>query len=61
MKQKLMLIAVVCFLSLSEAMAQPSNPNNPTPFGFVEVLALGGAALGARKIMKQKKSNNHDD
>lgn len=35
--------------------AQPGNPSNPTPFGFPEVLAAGGALYGARRLYRKKK------
>tara|TARA_B000000441_G_C21480008_1_gene197727 strand:+ start:399 stop:521 length:123 start_codon:yes stop_codon:yes gene_type:complete len=36
-------------------MAQPINPNAPTPFGFVEVLIGAGALLGGKKLHDAKK------
>lgn len=54
MKKAVFLGLFLIGLSLSVA-AQPGPPNNPVPFGFLEVLLLGGAAYGAYEVKKNAK------
>lgn len=43
------------------ACAQPGNPatpnDNPVPIGGLELLLIGGAAFGAKKIISSRKKN----
>lgn len=57
-RKKQMLGFVVLFVLLFSfgLDAQPTGPtNSPTPFGFLEALMIGGAAMGARSLSKLKK------
>ncbi|WP_170266185.1 hypothetical protein [Phaeocystidibacter marisrubri] len=45
---------IVVFLPMS-VMAQPGDPETPAPFGFIEVLAVAGMALGGRRVYKNRK------
>ncbi|MGB0175518.1 MAG: hypothetical protein ACPF9D_00030 [Owenweeksia sp.] len=38
-------------------LAQPEDPDAPTPFGFVEILIGAGALYGGRKAYRHKKKN----
>ena len=53
----LLFSALMC-LSGQCLMAQPGdpggNPHQPVPIGGIEVLLIGGAALGARRLIKKK-------
>lgn len=52
------LFFVCLFLGATWVYAQPGNPNAPTPFGFVEVLAIAGAAYGGKKVRDYHKSKD---
>lgn len=42
------LLFLIMFMAVSiELIAQPGNPSSPTPFGLIELLALGGIGYGA--------------
>ncbi len=49
------LVLALVILASSTAMAQPGNPNTPAPFGFLEALMAGGAAMGVRHYRKNRK------
>lgn len=53
-------LALLMILILTEVSAQPSGggPGAPTPIGFVEVLLIGGAALGINRIKQNRKSDD---
>ena len=53
-------IAILLSLILTEVSAQPSGggPGAPTPIGFVEVLLVGGAAIGISRIKQNRKSDD---
>jgi hypothetical protein len=34
----------------------PPDPGTPVPLGGIEILLLAGAAIGIKKIMREKKS-----
>jgi hypothetical protein len=61
MKRSSLKYFVIVFLaSVSTLLAQPAPPgsNNPAPIGGVALLALAGAAYGAKKIYDQKNSDD---
>ncbi len=47
-------IIVFTLLCTATAMAQPEEPDAPTPFGFVELLIGAGALYGGRKVYNRK-------
>ncbi len=49
---------LLAFLTLcaTSALAQPEEPDAPTPFGLVEVLIGAGAIYGGKKAYDLKKS-----
>ena len=53
-------IAILLILILTEVSAQPSGggPGAPTPIGLVEVLLVGGAAIGISRIKQNRKSDD---
>ncbi len=55
-----LVVAILMLLFLADVSAQPSGggPGAPTPFGFIEVLLVGGAALGIRSIKQNRKSDD---
>ncbi len=54
---KLFFTAILVLLGIVLASAQPTGPNpSPTPFGFLEVLALLGSGYGAGKLWKGRKT-----
>lgn len=55
--KKLIIISILLF-GVEVAIAQPSGGGgnvNPTPFGFTEVLLLGGALIGLKKSVDNSK------
>lgn len=58
--KRLILIGILFFsVSIPGALAQPDQGNpggSPTPFGFVEVLLVAGAAFGGKKAYDKVKS-----
>jgi uncharacterized membrane protein len=47
-------IALTLCLSFN-AFSQPGNPDEPVPFGFVELLIGAGALYGAKKVHDKNK------
>lgn len=50
------ILVAICQAGLN---AQPNegNPNfSPTPFGFVEILVVAGAALGSKKLYDRQRT-----
>lgn len=54
MKISVLLTSAFCLLALG-LLAQPGNPAAPAPFGAIELLIAGGAALGGRYYYKNRK------
>lgn len=56
----LLVILLILLVSSVSLFAQPGGggPGTPTPFGFVEILVLGGAAYGAKKLHQNKKDRS---
>tara|TARA_R110002124_G_scaffold253870_4_gene419298 strand:- start:385 stop:597 length:213 start_codon:yes stop_codon:yes gene_type:complete len=49
-------IALLLLLFVLDVNAQPLGPSNsPSPFGFMEALLIGGAAIGAKALRRAKK------
>ncbi|MGD1957794.1 MAG: hypothetical protein ACFB2Y_03015 [Fulvivirga sp.] len=52
-------ILFVAILVTTASIAQPGDPggdpDNPVPIGGLELLLIGGAALGAKKIISSRK------
>ena len=57
-----LILAIILYLGLmTTGLAQPSKGNpggTPAPFGFTEILLLGGAALGGKKLYDLRKSQS---
>ncbi len=56
-------ISKLCFalllLIVLDVDAQPLGPSNsPSPFGFMEALLIGGAAIGAKALRKTNKKSD---
>ena len=51
MKNSLLFTAALCLIALG-LFAQPGNPTAPAPFGAIELLIAGGAALGGKYYYK---------
>lgn len=56
MKTTIFLTSAFCLLALG-LFAQPGNPATPAPFGAIELLIAGGAALGGRYYYKNQKQD----
>lgn len=56
MKTTIFLTSALCLLALG-LFAQPGNPATPAPFGAIELLIAGGAALGGRYYYKNQKQD----
>ncbi len=56
LKKYTFLLAFVALCSTS-ALAQPEDPDAPTPFGLVEVLIGAGAIYGGKKAYDKRKKN----
>ncbi|WP_417610845.1 hypothetical protein [Owenweeksia hongkongensis] len=54
MKNSTFLTIAFCLFTLG-LFAQPGNPSAPAPFGAIELLIAGGAALGGRYYYKNQK------
>ena len=52
------LLTMLLCISSSMLLAQPGDPggdpDNPVPIGGLEILLIGGAALGAKRLIKKK-------
>lgn len=53
MKKSILLTSTFCLLTFG-LIAQPGNPSSPVPFGAIELLIAGGAALGGRYYYKNR-------
>ena len=51
LKRYTLTLALLTFFTVT-AMAQPEDPDAPTPFGFVEILVAAGALYGGKKVYK---------
>lgn len=51
-------LTLLLLLVATLGFAQPGNPTAPTPFGFVEILALAGAAYGGKKVRDYHRSKD---
>ena len=49
-----LLFTAFVFLISTAAFSQPTDPDAPTPFGFIELLVGAGAVYGARRAHKRK-------
>jgi len=60
--KKVMIIAALSAGAWSlNAQPQKGNPGgSPTPFGFVEILALAGAAYGGKKALDKRKNKENE-
>lgn len=56
-----LLLLLVIVVSSKLTYGQPGNPDppndNPVPIGGLELLLIGGAALGAKKIISSRKKD----
>lgn len=60
-KSNILLVSILLGSSLS-LLAQPGNPSTPAPFGFVEILVVGGVVYGAaKKLRKGNAGSRHVD
>jgi hypothetical protein len=60
--KKLFYIMVICYLAVSNAVAQPSNPSSDpdtVPLTGIEILLGAGALLGAKKLLRRNKEEKN--
>ena len=60
--KKIMIIAAITAgaWTLNAQPAQGNPGGSPTPFGFVEILALAGAAYGGKKALDKRKNKESE-
>jgi hypothetical protein len=56
----LLFIASVAYAQPCPEPPCPPDPGDPVPITGIEILLVGGAAIGVRKFYKRRSSNNNN-
>lgn len=52
------LFVILAFVAHAQPGPPPPDPGQPLPITGIEILLVGGAALGASRVLKRRNSEN---